>query len=376
MAVQQLAHRGADPGREVGAVGDVADRHLVERSVGPQLVPHLARDLAVAAADGVGGAAEPQRRLRHAERLVWVLGVRPAQRDHVRDGSRQLLSEAADRVLHLVARIRVVAGRHGRVRREHRPGLGGLERVLERLARAQRLAGELERCQRRVAFVEVDHGRFDAQGAQRAHAADAQQDVLRKPRALVGDVQARGDPALERPILRTLGVEQEQRHATDVDAPDLGDDIGVVDRHRDRQWLAGLVGHERRRQPLRIGVDPVLVLPTACIDALTEVALAVHQADGDHRQPAIGRLLEQVAGERPEAAGVHRQRQVHAVLGAQERDRPVDRKPGVGGALQIGVDGRLEHRRAFDRAPSRPRPGAAPRSRSPAAGEPGSAGTA
>ena len=150
------------------------------------------------------------------------------------------------------------------------------------------------------------------------------------------------------PFSGTLGVEQEQRHATDVDAPDLGDDIGVVDRHRDRQRLAGLVGHQRRRQPLRIGVDPVLVLPTACVDPLTEVALAVHQADGDHRQPAIGRLLEQVAGERTEAAGVHRQRQVHAVLGAQERDRPVDRKPRVGGALQIGVDGRLEHGRALD----------------------------
>ena len=57
VAVEQLAHRLAEPGRDVDAVGDVGDRHVVDRAVGPQRVPHLARDLAVAARDAVGGAA-------------------------------------------------------------------------------------------------------------------------------------------------------------------------------------------------------------------------------------------------------------------------------------------------------------------------------
>ena len=35
----------------------------------------------------------------------------------------------------------------------------------------------------------------------------------------------------------------------------------------------------------------------------------------------IGRLLEDVAGQRSETAGVDRQRHVHRVLGAQERNR-------------------------------------------------------
>jgi hypothetical protein len=241
----------------------------------------------VPAAHGVGGAAEAQRGLRNAERLARVLGMRAPQRDHLGNRTGELLREPADGALHLLGRVRVVAGRHRRVRGEDRPGPGGLQRRLERLARAQRLAGELERRQRRVAFVEVDDRRVKAQGAQRPHPAHAEQDVLRQARLLVGHVQPGGDPALERPVLRKLRVQKEQRHPPHVDAPDLSDHVGVVDRNGHRQRLARLVCHQRRRQPLGIGVDPVLVLPSAAVDALAEVALAIHQADRHHRQPAI-----------------------------------------------------------------------------------------
>ena len=57
------------------------------------------------------------------------------------------------------------------------------------------------------------------------------------------------------------------------------------------------------------------------VDALVEVAGAVHQADADHRQGEVGGLLQDVAGQHAEAAGVDRQRAMHAELGAAERDR-------------------------------------------------------
>jgi len=44
------------------------------------------------------------------------------------------------------------------------------------------------------------------------------------------------------------------------------------------------------------------VLETVGIDTLAEVPLAVEQADSDELQGVVGRLLEEVAGERAETA--------------------------------------------------------------------------
>ena len=82
----------------------------------------------------------------------------------------------------------------------------------------------------------------------------------------------------------------------------------------------------------------------------------------DERQRLVGGLLEQVAGERAEAAGVDRQRDVDAVLGAQERHRAgrgVDRARRR--ALEVGVHLRLERGRALEQRPRRRRRVAAPR---------------
>ena len=59
MAIEQAAHRRADPGRDMDAVGHMADRDLVDRALGPQHLPHLARD-------GRRGAGS--RRWRHGSR--------------------------------------------------------------------------------------------------------------------------------------------------------------------------------------------------------------------------------------------------------------------------------------------------------------------
>ena len=170
-----------------------------------------------------------------------------------------------------------------------------------------------------MTLVEVHDARLDPQRVQRAHAADAEQRVLAEPHAGVAHVQARGDPAVGEVVLRPVGVEQQQRHAADVHAPDLGDDRALADRHLDAQRLAVVAGDQRRGHALGIGLDPVLVLPAGGVDPLAEVAVAVHEADRDDRQAHVGRLLEDVAGEHAEPARVDGERLVDRVLGAEER---------------------------------------------------------
>ena len=113
------------------------------------------------------------------------------------------------------------------------------------------------------------------------------------------------------------------------------------------------------------------MLPAAGVDPLAEVALAVHQADRDERQRAVGRLLEDVAGERAEAAGVDRQRAVHAELRAEVRDRALGRRraarrPGARGRRATAASTAaiaLEQRRRRPRRARAPPASASPSSR-------------
>ena len=331
------------------AVGDVADRDLVERAVGPERVPHLAGDLAVAARDAVGGAAQAQRELGDADGLALGVGVRPREPEDVAAGRAQLVDDRADRLLEQLDRVGVVARRDRRVRREDRARARGLDRLVGGHAGGDRLARELERRERGVALVHVDHAGVDAEPAEQPHPADAEQDVLGEPGRLVADVQARRDPALHLRVVGAVDVEQVERHAADVDAPDLGGDVLARDRDGERQDVAVVVGDERGGGPLGVGRDPVLVLPAARVDALAEVALLVHQADRDERQRAVRGLLDEVAGERAEPARVDRQRLVDAVLGAEEGDRmrrvDVVRRERL---RELLAHDRLEQRGAFD----------------------------
>ena len=341
-AVEQRAHRLADPRRHVHAVRDVADRHRLHGLVRPQLVPHLPRDAAVTRADAVRRAAEPQGRLGHAERLLEIARMGPPELDQQVRRRPQVGGHHVEHRRHLRRRVRVVAGWDRRVRGEHRPQ----PRVLEVAGAVGR---ELDRRERRVALVQVDHARIDPERPQRAHAADPEQRVLGEPDVPVAFVQPARDPALERAVGRDVRVEQEQRHAPDVDPPDPRGHLRLADRQRNRQRRPVAGADERARKPRRVGVEPVLVLPATGVDPLAEVALAVHQSDRDHRQPAVGCLLQQVAGEGPEPARVDRQRHVHPVLGAEERHRPsrVDRGR-VGRAAELGHHPRVHRCRPLD----------------------------
>jgi hypothetical protein len=195
-----------------------------------------------------------------------------------------------------------------------------------------------------VALVHVHDARIDAQRAQRGHPAGAEHGVLRQARVRVAVVQARGDPARDPVVLGQLGVEQEERHTADVDPPDLRGHVELADRDRDADRRALVAfGDQGGRGALRVGGHPELLLPAGLVDALAEVAAAVHEADGDERQREVRGLLEDVAGQRAEAAGVDRQRAVHAVLGAEVRDGALGRDDvGAERPGEVGLDALLD----------------------------------
>ena len=91
----------------------------------------------------------------------------------------------------------------------------------------------------------------------------------------------------------------------------------------------------------------MLLLAAAGVDALTEVALAVEQPDADERQRIVRGLLEEVAGERAETAGVDRERHVHGELGAEEGARTRGRQRRIGRrAGEVALERLLRRRQA------------------------------
>ena len=119
----------------------------------------------------------------------------------------------------------IVPGRHGRVRREHDlrgdaaqrfPGVDALG--------DHSLPHELERGERAVSLVEVQHAGRDAQRGKRAHAADAEQQLLADADALVAAVEPRRQLAIFGLVAVDVRIEQQERVAADRQLPDAGGD--------------------------------------------------------------------------------------------------------------------------------------------------------
>ena len=115
-------------------------------------------------------------------------------------------------------------------------------------------------------------------------------------------VQAVGDRGAGRAVALDRSVEQVERHPPDLHPPGAhGDRVaGEVDHHPHPGVDDGQAGRVEPREPLD--------LVALRVEALTEVALGVEQADGDHGHTEVARRLQMVAGEHAEAAAVLGQR--------------------------------------------------------------------
>jgi hypothetical protein len=182
--------------------------------------------------------------------------------------------------------------------------------------------------------------------SQRAHAADAEQQLLAHPVLAVAAVEAVGHVDVVLGVPLDVGVQHQQRHAADAGDPDPGDQVGPTG-HRDGDRGARAVGLAQQRDRQAVGVEDRvgLLLPALARQRLAEVAVAVEQAHADDRDAEVARGLEVVAGEDAQAAGVLREDGGDAELRGEVRDRAgsflrlTPLEPAVAGevGLQIGA---------------------------------------
>ena len=161
-----------------------------------------------------------------------------------------------------------------------------------------------------------------AEGTDRAHPADAEQQLLPEPVLAAAAVQPVGDLTQVGVVLLGVGVEQQQRDPAHLGHPDLGGQLparGQADRDPDRR--AACVAEQLERQPVGVPGRVALGLPAVGGQRLGEVTVPVQQPHRDQRDAQVAGRLQVIAGQDAEAARVLRQRGGDAVLGREVRDR-------------------------------------------------------
>ena len=117
-----------------------------------------------------------------------------------------------------------------------------------------------------------------------------------------------------------VGVQQIDRHASDVHAPRLETDAVHVDFHVQHERLAVGIQHRLKRRVLRIHQVVKFGLPVVRVDGLLEIAFAVEQTDADEAEAEVAGGFGMVAREDAEAAGRNRQGFVKTEFGGEIGD--------------------------------------------------------
>ena len=297
---QQVVHLGGDPRPGVHPVGDRPDRRLGVGDVGPEVAEHLATDLAVQARHAVASLSEPHAHHCHVEQLVGGL-VGPVPQFHQpldRDPTR--LGPVAEVPLDQLPGEPIDAGGHRSVGGEHRAGADRLERLVEAEAvELHATPDPLESEEAGMALVGVEHLDVDTQRIERPDPADAEEDLLAETVLHVAPVEAVGHQLERLGVLGKVGVEQVQRRAPDIRPPDLCLEHLPVELHLDAYPVAQLQRHR-----MRVQVREALLLPAVDAERLTEVPVAVEEADRNEGDPQVRCRLQVVTREHSEPARV------------------------------------------------------------------------
>src|SRR5664280_104434 len=115
---QETTHGRRHPGGQVDRVGDVRDRHVSDRPVGEERVPHGPRHFAVALAHGVGRTRAPNRERRETEWLRRRVLVDATLHTQLLARKPHLVNGAAEHGEELLGRVGLIARGHRRVRSE------------------------------------------------------------------------------------------------------------------------------------------------------------------------------------------------------------------------------------------------------------------
>ncbi|CAH0295935.1 hypothetical protein SRABI128_04027 [Microbacterium sp. Bi128] len=144
---------------------------------------------------------------------------------------------------------------------------------------------------------------------QRLDPAHAQQELLLQPVVSAAAVQAVGDAAGSLVVARNVGIQQQQRHTSDVgpphvrqQAPALGKRQGDLDRFA--VAVRGGLAQERQGQPVGVEDRVRFLLPGVPGERLLKVAGLVQESDADQRHAKVRSRLQVVPGQDAKAARV------------------------------------------------------------------------
>ena len=115
----------------------------------------------------------------------------------------------------------------------------------------------------------------DAERSQGTDAADPQQDFLDHAHLFVAEIELGRDQTVFRTVLFQVGIQQIERHPSNLDPPDMHLELAEAELQLKRQWLAIFVAFQDQRQVVEIVLGVELLLPTLVIQVLAEISLAV-----------------------------------------------------------------------------------------------------
>ena len=158
-----------------------------------------------------------------------------------------------------------------------------------------------------VAFIHVANCGAQAQGIQGPYAAKAQEHLLLDPQLFIAAIKLVSDISILRPVGRDVGIQQVQRHATHVGAPNLSYHRPARIPHFNRQRCTARLLFQTDGQIVKVIIRVELLLPSVRVQILAEIALLVQQPHSHQWQPQVAGRLEMVAGQDAQAAGVDTQ---------------------------------------------------------------------
>ena len=80
-------------------------------------------------------------------------------------------------------------------------------------------------------LIHVKHVRLDSESSEHFHASNTQHDLLAHAHLEIAAVKLRGDAPVLRAVLRNIGVEQIDVHATDAQFPHPGENFPIQNWH-------------------------------------------------------------------------------------------------------------------------------------------------
>src|SRR6266404_7823047 len=224
--------------------------------------------------------AHPKRENGHAER-VRAIDARLAEGEKFVEWNAKLFGEFGEIFAHHLARERIIAGGHRRVRGENVCRRDDLKRGIEiEFLLRDFSANALEREKRGVPFVHVENLRIDIHRLERFHAADPEHDFLTHPHFLIAAVKFGGDQSVFGVVLRNVSIEQEQIDSADVELTDFREHFAIKDSNRNEK-IRAVALYFANRQVMKILVQADRLLRAVLVDLLAEISVAIKQTDGD-----------------------------------------------------------------------------------------------